>query len=326
MINRIIQQTMDLLIDEKGFFLEEFPSMEEDLGFYLYTPIKNGYLAVIFSSLGQEDENLLAFMNHARMNHMAAYVLNIVFTDGHPVAMKENLPNYSEAYVDEEGKFFGLDDIGRSVLSRKVLVKKKFTLKSMAVTLSIMVMNILLYAWTALESGSTDIDIFVLMRYGAKVNELIDAGQYYRLFTSAFLHADFMHILFNMYALFALGKIVEESVGRWKFIVIYAFSAVTGGLLSYRYTPNVAVGASGAIFGLLGAILIIAILGRRSALKAMFSRIMLVLAINLFSGFTSSSIDNFGHIGGLVGGMLITGILLMLDRKGRERDQDVMNG
>jgi rhomboid protease GluP len=97
MINRIIQQTMDLLIDEKGFFLEEFPSMEEDLGFYLYTPIKNGYLAVIFSSLGQEDENLLAFMNHARMNHMAAYVLNIVFTDGHPVAMKENLPNYSSS-------------------------------------------------------------------------------------------------------------------------------------------------------------------------------------------------------------------------------------
>lgn len=323
MINRIIQQTMDLLIDGKGFFLEEFPSMEEDLGFYLYTPIKNGYLAVIFSSLGQEEENLLAFMNHARMNHLAVYVLNIVFTEGHPIPLKEKLPNYSEAYVDEEGKFFGLDDIGRSVLTKKVAAKRKFTLKSMGVTLSLMLINILIYGWTALESGSPDIDIYVLMRYGAKVNELIDIGQYYRLFTSAFLHADFMHILFNMYALFALGKIVEESVGKWKFILIYSFSAVTGGILSYLYTPNVAVGASGAIFGLLGAILVIAILGRKSALKAMFSRIMLVLAINLFSGFTSSSIDNFGHIGGLLGGLLITGILLLLDRKSISGEKNI---
>ncbi|MFH5836673.1 rhomboid family intramembrane serine protease [Proteiniclasticum sp. C24MP] len=318
MINKVIRETMDLLIDEKGFFLEEFHSIEEELNFYLYTPIKNGFLAVIFSTLGKEDENLLAFMNHARLNGIPAYILNIVFTGGHPVPLKEKLPNYSEVYVDEEGKFFGHDDVSRSVLSRKVAVKQKMTLRSMAVTFTLMILNIVIYTFTAIKSGGLDIDIFVLIRYGAKVNELIQAGAYYRLFTSAFLHADFMHVLFNMYALFALGRIVEEFMGKWKMLGIYCFSAVTGGMLSYLYTPNVAVGASGAIFGLLGAILVITLFGKKKSMKSMFSRIMIVLAINLFSGFTSSNIDNFGHIGGLLGGIVITALILLLSRRPKE--------
>jgi len=311
MINKVIRETMNLLIDEKGFFLEEFHSIEEDLNFYLYTPIKNGFLAVIFSTLGKEDENLLAFMNHARMNSIPAYVVNIVFTGGHAAPLKEKLPNYSEVYVDEEGKFYGHDDVTRSVLSRKAVVNQKMTLRSMAVTFTLMVLNILIYTFTALKSGGLDIDIFVLIRYGAKVNELIQAGEYYRLFTSAFLHADFMHVLFNMYALFALGRIVEEFMGKWKMLGIYSFSAITGGLLSYLYTPNVAVGASGAIFGLLGAILVITLFGKKKSMKSMFSRILIVLAINLFSGFSSSNIDNFGHIGGLLGGIAVTLMILL---------------
>lgn len=319
MINKVVRETMDLLIDEKGFFLEEFHSMEEELNFYLYTPIRNGFLAVIFSTLGKEDENLLAFMNHARQNGIPAYIVNIVFTGGHPVPLKEKLPNYSEVYVDEEGKFFGHDEVSRSVLSRKAQVRQKMSVGSMAVTFTLMILNILVYTFTAIKSGGLDIDIFVLIRYGAKVNELIQAGEYYRLFTSAFLHADFMHVLFNMYALFALGRIVEDFMGKWKMIGIYAFSAVTGGMLSYLYTPNVAVGASGAIFGLLGAILIITLFGKKKSMKSMFSRIMIVLAINLFSGFSSSNIDNFGHIGGLLGGILITALILLFSRQPKEK-------
>ena len=319
MINKVIQETMGLLIDDKGFFLEEFPSIEEGLNFYLYTPIKNGFLAVIFSTLGNEDENLLAFMNHARLNRIPAYIVNIIFTGGHSVPIKEKLPNYSEVYVDEEGKFFGHDDISRSILSKKVAVTQKMTVKSMAVTFTLMIINIIVYTFTAFKSGGTDINIFVLISYGAKVNELIHAGEYYRLFTSAFLHADFMHILFNMYALFALGRIVEEFMGKWKMLGIYCFSALTGGILSYLYTPNVAVGASGAVFGLLGAILMITLLGKKKSMKSMFSRIMIVLAINLFSGFTSSNIDNFGHIGGLLGGIVITTLILILDQQLKEK-------
>lgn len=320
MENTVVQKIMSLLIDEKGFFLEEFKSGEDTLGFYLYTHIKNGYLAVIFSSLGREDENLAAFHTHAKAQGFNAYVFNIIFTKGHQVIPKEIVPNYSEAYVDDEGNFFGLDDLGRSILSKPQFIqkqKRKLT-EIMPITLGIIGLNILMYLVTVFYSKSLDIDIRVLIVFGAKVNELIVEGQYYRLITSAFLHADGMHILFNMYALFALGRILEDFLGKVKYSLIYIFSAFTGGIFSYLYTPNVSVGASGAIFGLLGALLMVAILRRNVVNRGLLPRIAVVLMISLFSGFSSGTTDNFGHIGGLIGGIALSFILLTFEKKNRE--------
>ena len=113
-------------------------------------------------------------------------------------------------------------------------------------------------------------------------------------------------------------------MGKWKMIIIYVVSAIGGGYMSYLYTPNVAVGASGAIFGLLGAILIIALFGRQKSMKSMFARIMIVLAINLFSGFSSSNIDNFGHIGGLIAGIAITLVIVMVERALKPKENEVL--
>lgn len=318
MIQKVINETMDLLIDGKGFFLEEFPSTEEDLQFYLYTTIRNGYLAVIFSRLGEEEKNHLAFLNHASGKNMPVYVLNIIFTGDLPVPLKNRVPNYSEVYVNGEGGFFGHDDVSLSVLSRKNVSVKKFSAKAMGATLSLMAVNIILYAVTAFASRSLDIGIEVLIRYGAKVNELILEGEVYRLMTSAFLHGDFTHILFNMYALFALGKMVEEAMGTVRFLAIYFVSALGGGLMSFFFTPNISVGASGAIFGLLGVVLVMALLGRSGVNRRMFPRILLLLGINLFSGFSSSTIDNYGHIGGLLAGILVSFTLLQFFEKKEE--------
>ncbi len=315
MENQVVQDTMNLLIDEKGFFLEEFDSLEESLGFYLYTPIKNGYLAVIFSSLGRENDNLESLLQHGKNQGFNTYVLNIVFTKNHQVSPKAPIPNYSEAYVDEEGNFYGLDDLGRSVLNRPPVVKKKKLIQAMPVTLILIIMNVVVYLVTAFVSRSLDIDIRVLVDFGAKVNELIDQGEYYRLVTSAFLHADAMHILFNMYALFALGRILEDFIGKARYISIYLFSALTGGILSYYYTPNVSVGASGAIFGLLGAILMVAIFKKQVVNRGLLPRIAIVLMISLFSGFSSGTTDNYGHIGGLIGGLVMSFILLLYEKQ-----------
>lgn len=321
MENTVVQSTMNLLIDEKGFFLEEFVSNEESLGFYLYTPIKNGYLAVIFSSLGREEENREAFLKHAQNEGFSAYVLNIIFTKGHFQTSGISRPNYSEAYVDDEGNFTGLDDLSRSVLSRPSPVKKKKIIEVMPVTLIIIGLNIILYLATVYYSRSLDIDILVLIDFGAKVNELIIQGEYWRLVTSAFLHADAMHILFNMYALFALGRILEDFLGKGRYIAIYLFSALTGGLLSYYYTPNVSVGASGAIFGLLGAILMVAIFKKKVVNRGLLPRIAIVLMISLFSGFSSGTTDNYGHIGGLLGGLVLSFVLLLFERLKEQKKQ-----
>jgi len=320
MMDRVIKETMDLLIDGKGFYMEAFTSPEEDLGFYLYTPIKNGRLAVIFSRLGQEDENHLALLHHLRSIQQSAYVLNIVFTSDAPVPFKEQRANYSEVYVNGDGEFFGHDDVSLSVLAKKSTTLSRFTPKVMLVSLILMALNVLIYGLTAVASGGLDIHVLVLIDFGAKVNELIVAGEYYRLLTSAFLHGDFTHILFNMYALFALGRIAEEALGHKKFLLVYMVSALGGGIMSFFFTPQVSVGASGAVFGLLGAVLIMAFFGHAKVDKRMFPRISLVLFLNLFSGFSSSSIDNFGHIGGLLAGLFITGVLMLLSKDGSSKD------
>ncbi len=321
MIQKVIKETMELLIDGKGFFLEEFPSTEEDLQFYLYTTIRNGYLAVIFSRLGEEEKNHLAFLNHARGKNMPVYILNIIFTDDLPVPLKNHMPNYSEVYVNGDGEFFGHDDVSLSVLSKKNTAVKKFSAKAMKATLTLVLINVVVYLLTALASGSFDIRIDVLIRYGAKVNELIVEGELYRLLSSAFLHGDFTHILFNMYALFALGKIVEEAMGTGRFLLVYFISALGGGVMSFLFTPNVSVGASGAIFGLLGAVMMMALLGKSGVNRRMFPRILLLLFINLFSGFSSSTIDNFGHIGGLLAGILVSFAILQFFSDKTEEDR-----
>lgn len=94
-----------------------------------------------------------------------------------------------------------------------------------------------------------------LLLFGAKVNELIAHGQYWRLLTAMFLHIGIMHLFFNSYALYIYGPVVERLYGKVKFTIVYLLSGLLGSLASYAFSPNPAAGASGAIFGLMGSLL-----------------------------------------------------------------------
>lgn len=128
----------------------------------------------------------------------------------------------------------------------------------------------------------------------------------YRFITSTFLHGSILHLLCNMYALFILGTQVETFLGKKKFTIIYLISAITGSLLSFVFTNSLSVGASGAIFGLMGSLLYFGYHYRLYIGSAIKNQIIPLLIINLFLGFTFSNIDNAAHIGGLVGGYLAT--------------------
>ncbi|WP_238918472.1 rhomboid family intramembrane serine protease [Clostridium sp. YIM B02555] len=145
----------------------------------------------------------------------------------------------------------------------------------------------------------------VLVDFGAKDNILINQGQIWRLFTCAFLHSGFIHIACNMYSLYIIGPQIEQIYGARKYLIIYTVSCVTASLLSYFMNPDsISVGASGAIFGLMGALLAFAFIERNKIQKKYMSSLMQVIIINLFIGLSISNIDNFAHIGGLVGGVL----------------------
>ncbi|MBX3013971.1 MAG: rhomboid family intramembrane serine protease [Caldilineaceae bacterium] len=147
-----------------------------------------------------------------------------------------------------------------------------------------------------------------LVIFGAKVNELIAQGQVWRLFTATFLHADILHLLFNLYALIALGKHVETYFGHGRFLVIYVIAGLWGSFASYATSSEISVGASGAIFGLAGATVIYFWRYHENfgdAGRSILQNIMAVVAFNLVFGFTNPQIDNAGHIGGLIGGAVI---------------------
>jgi membrane associated rhomboid family serine protease len=130
--------------------------------------------------------------------------------------------------------------------------------------------------------------------------------QYWRLFTVMFLHADLLHIFFNMYALYLFGFLIENALGKARFVAIYFVSGFLASAVSYTFAaPDiVAVGASGAIFGLLGSW--VAYNFRRRDLAANRFQLQwagMLIAINLFLGFTIANIDNSAHIGGLLAGI-----------------------
>ena len=133
----------------------------------------------------------------------------------------------------------------------------------------------------------------------------VRAGEYWRLITAAFLHANIIHLFVNMYALHILGTQVETFLGRWKFLLIYLISAITGSLLSVTITNHLSVGASGAIFGLLGALAYFGYHYRLYLGDALRGQIIPVIIINLAIGFAIPYIDNAAHIGGLIGGAFI---------------------
>ena len=148
----------------------------------------------------------------------------------------------------------------------------------------------------------------ILTLYGAKVNVAILFGQYWRLITPIFLHSGVEHILFNSLALIIWGRQVETLLGKWKYLAVYLMAGFMGSCMSFAFSPNASVGASGAIFGLFGALLYF---GREH--KEIFNRIfgvqlLIIIGVNLAMGFMQPNIDNFGHIGGPIGGYLACGI------------------
>lgn len=182
--------------------------------------------------------------------------------------------------------------------------------KKPILTYTLVGINVFMYLITAFLSGNIiDSNTGVLVFLGAKVNPLIDSGQYYRLITAAFLHGGLMHIGFNMYALTALGPLIESVFGRIKYLIIYFVSAISSSYLSYMFSDSISVGASGAIFGLLGASLVFAVKSQDKVGRAFINNIMSVIVVNLIIGFSMANVDNFGHIGGLIGGFVVSLIL-----------------
>ncbi len=182
--------------------------------------------------------------------------------------------------------------------------------------------NVLVYLITALLSvtqagglqGLGNIDPGVLLNAGAQYNPLVAQGQVWRIFTAMFLHFNLLHIGLNMLSLFFIGPAIEVFYGKWRYLVIYLLSGIVGGIVTFILQPGAfAAGASGAIFGVFGALGVFYIVNRR-ALGAYgtgaISNWIFWLGLNLVFGFSNTSIGIWDHIGGLIAGIIISALLI----------------
>jgi len=177
------------------------------------------------------------------------------------------------------------------------------------VTYSLIGFTILIYI--AQEASLLLLRDDIVIYYGAKINEAIYAGELWRFISPIFVHAGILHIFVNMYSLYSIGPIVEGFFKSPRMLVVYIFSGITSVIFSLGFTPNPSVGASGAIFGLLGSLGTFLFLHKDSlgeAGRAYLRRIAVIALINLGLGL-APNIDNWGHLGGLLTGSALTWFL-----------------
>ncbi|MCW5874627.1 MAG: rhomboid family intramembrane serine protease [Anaerolineales bacterium] len=144
--------------------------------------------------------------------------------------------------------------------------------------------------------------------WGIKLNELIVDGQVWRLVTPIFLHADLAHILHNMYALFLFGQGVKFRYRRFAFLALYLLSGFAGCVISFLLAPNPALGASGAVFGIIGAEVVAHYRQRDHYGNHQWTSMLILAAALFFPGLLRQGVDNWGHLGGLLGGALFAAL------------------
>jgi membrane associated rhomboid family serine protease len=184
-------------------------------------------------------------------------------------------------------------------------------------TVALVVINVVVYLITVAQGSGLNSPGGKVITDGALIGAAIDLnGDWYRLVTAMFLHGSMIHLAFNMAALYWLGTVVEQALGTWRFLLIYFVSGIAGSagalLLSTQFQPT--VGASGAIYGILGALLVLEYLTTGSFAGQAMGLIVLNLVITL----TIPNISLGGHLGGLVGGIAAT-FVLMKFRNHRQR-------
>ncbi|MDX8045987.1 rhomboid family intramembrane serine protease [Gracilibacillus sp. S3-1-1] len=173
--------------------------------------------------------------------------------------------------------------------------------------------NIIIFFLLELSGGSTNIE--TLVKFGAKYNVAIIDGEWWRIITSMFLHIGIIHLALNMLAIYFIGTLVERIYGSTRFIIIYFLAGIAGGVTSFAWNPSIAAGASGAIFGLFGALLFFGLKNPRIFFRTMGMNVLVMVAINVVFGFSVEQIDNGAHIGGLIGGFIASGIVMLPNTK-----------
>jgi len=311
------------LIDRENFYMKQYYSeFHKENHFVAIKELQEGIYCVLITNEKEEDVDLLECIEYLKTLGKAFSLNIVILSEGDYISLNSyrvnriviNKNDYSVIACDE--LCVPLRQVLQQIQFKKeVQVNKIF--KENFWTMILIGINIIVFLITAFLSNNIfDIDTRVLLAFGAKYNPLIYSGEIWRLLTCAFLHGGIVHIGFNMYALYAIGPQIEQIYGAKKYLLIYISSCITSSILSVIASPRtVSVGASGGIFGLMGALLAFAFCERHKLEKRYIWSLIQVILINLVIGLSLRNIDNFGHIGGFLGGGIIGYFTYILQKR-----------
>ncbi len=239
----------------------------------------------------------------------------------------EKFPKINDKFLEDEDGFDLMlnvaNDINAKTEKENKVYERIFKPKKIVVTNVLIALNVIIFFITYILSGGV-LSGSALLKYGALNSYYVVRGDFWRLITCGFLHGGLLHLIFNMYALYAIGTQVENFAGKKKYLIIYFVSLISASLMSTVITPNViSIGASGAIFGLMGALVYFGMQYRVYLGSVFTNQIIPLILINILFGFMVTGVDNAAHIGGLIGGVLIamaTGI------QQKENSKNKLNG
>lgn len=198
-------------------------------------------------------------------------------------------------------------------------------IRTVPVTLILIILNFAVFFFTDMLSAGNEAWLY---KGCLSWERIADFHEYYRIFTAMFLHMGIDHISGNMLSLLMIGAPLERAVGHGPYLVIYLVSGICGNLTSAMYSEyinsnSISVGASGAVFGVMGAVLFMVLYTRGRMEGMSFTQIVIIVFINLYYGLTTEGIDNSAHIGGLLSGFVLCALLELLfhmsEKHGRRR-------
>lgn len=221
-----------------------------------------------------------------------------------------------EIYENQPGEFLNL----RAMIERP---ESTVANRILSFNNAVILVNIIVFAVMEII-GDTENGMFLYEHGGITAQSLFGEKEVYRLFTSMFVHSGISHIFNNMLVLFFIGNNLEAAIGRIKYLLLYLGSGLAGGIVSQLYyyqqgKPDiVCVGASGAIFGVMGAMVWVLIRNKGRVEKAVLLRYIIGVVLSVFIGFTSEGVSQSAHIGGLIGGFLLAVLLYRKEGIGNE--------
>ena len=267
--------------------------------------------------------NIFLDLNDSVKLNSINYIDNIKVNDTqdlvHNETVVEAFPNIEKDIINADNDVDLIVNVTNDINSKTAKENRKyeevFKPKKIVVTYAIMALCTLIYI----------LQIFFpsLTALGAVNGTLVRNGQVYRLITSMFMHGSIWHLLCNMYSLYVIGCATENYFGKKKFLLIYLVSGIIGSMFSCIFNTGWSLGASGAIFGLMGALCYFGYYYRLYMGKALYNEIIPVIILNLALSLVVSNIDFYAHIGGLIGGVFIT---MGLGVKNKTDKQSSING